>query len=144
MCIVSPVPSSEKTQKHEEQYEAVKGEDDINVKGGEPSAELNVTNECEMDKKRLWCYEHECAIRCSSVTSKKWQYSKTKMKYMWVTKYVKKYVCLSKCDRQVQQMVTDTAVGKQTTPVTIDLRENCETGNDDYSGTIDDRFSGSD
>ena len=134
-------------QKHEESSEEVKCEDDIDMKGGEPSttkSKLNVTHECELDKKRLWCYEHGCAVQCSNVSNKKWQYSKTKMKYMYVTKYVKKYVCLSKCGRQVQQMVTDTTVGMQTKPVTNDLRENCGTSNDDYSGAVDSRFNGND
>ena len=139
-------PSMSRTQKHEENSEEVKCEDDIDVKGGEPSTEtkLDVTHECEVDKKRLWCYEHECAVKCSKVSNKKWQYSKTKMKYMYVTTYVKKYVCLSKCGRQVQQMVTDTTVGMQTTPVTNDLRENCGTSNNDYSGAVDNRFSDKD
>ena len=86
--------------------EEVKNKDDIlvRVEGVSSVADL----ECAVVKKRLWCKTHECVIKCQSVTSKKWQYSEKNMKYMYVSKCVKKYVCPSYKVNQVQLRVEKT------------------------------------
>ena len=139
---VFPTTPSEGTDRKHNLVEEVTNNDDIG--GTRMRTEQNILNECELNKKRMWCNKHDCGLRCSNVSSKTWQYNKSKMKYMYVSKNVKKYVCLSKCGRQVQQMVSDTTVEKQTTPVTNDLRDNCGTSIDDYSGAVDRRFNGED
>ena len=56
------------------------------------------------------------------------------MKYMYVTKNVKKYVCLSKCGRQVQLPVKEATDVKQTTPDAKILGESNGSMQYDYSG----------
>ena len=90
----------------------------------------------EMNKRKLWCNTHECDVRCNNVTSKTWQYSKKKMKYMWVNRSVKKYVCMSKCGRQVELMSTEGIDGKDTTPDTSVMGLSEGVNIDDYSGAI--------
>ena len=68
------------------------------------------------------------------MSSKTWQYNKSKMKYMYVSKNVKKYVCLSKCGRQVQPLVKEATGGKQTTPDAEILGNSNGSMKHDYSG----------
>ena len=92
-------------------------------------------NECEINKRKLWCKMHECDVRCSNVTSKSWQYNKKKMQYMWMSRNVKKYVCTAKCERRVQLMPTSvTDDGGQTTPNTSNMGQYEGFVIDDYSG----------
>ena len=109
------------------------GDEDDNC-GKVMNQEQTSLNDCVLNKKGMWCSKHECGLKCYNVSSKTWQYSKTKMKYMYVTKNAKKYVCLSKCGRQVQPMVTDSTGRKQTMPEASNLRESNGTVNDDHSG----------
>ena len=58
------------------------------------------------------------------------------MKYMWVSRRVKKYVCLSKCGRQVQPMLTEVTDVRRTTPDNTIVGQNKGVVIDDYSGVI--------
>ena len=129
---VFPTTPSEGTDRKHTLVEEVTSNDDIG--GTRIRTEQNILNECELNKKRMWCNKHDCGLRCSNVSSKTWQYNKSKMKYMYVTKNVKKYVCLSKCGRQVQPLVKEATGGKQTTPDAEILGNSNGSMKHDYSG----------
>ena len=95
-----------------------------------------VENDCEFNKKRMWCATHECGLKSNKVSSKVWQYSKSKLKYMYVSKRVLKYVCLSKCGSRVQPKLTEVTGRIQTKPEAEFLRESNGSSNDDYSGAV--------
>ena len=83
---------------------------------------------------------HECVVKCQSITSKKWQYSKKNMKYMYISKCVKKYVCPSYKVSQVQLRVENT---EEVRPTKIDDEVFGSIGNisntdDNYSGAVGD------
>ena len=47
-------------------------------------------------KKRKYCATHKCDVKWFDVTTKKWQYVKSKDKYGYVSRKVRKYVCSGK------------------------------------------------
>ena len=81
------------------------------------------TTECVLDKKKLRCLEHECAIKVMNVSSKKWQWIGKKKEFGYVCKKSKKYICEGMRQKQpvrgscqVQPMVTENVdTGNQTT-----------------------------
>ena len=91
-----------------------------------------------INKKRLWCNNHECAVKSTNVSSKKWQWNVKKLKYMYAYSKVKKYVCPNMRVSQVQLMVNSTMVGTQTKPEPVKV--GCDIGNQsydtDYSGAM--------
>ena len=127
---VQTTTPSVRPKTHHECLEEVRVNDDVVV-----SSMNTDMNECEIIKRKLWCKTHGCDVRCNNVTSKSWQYNKKKMQYMWMNRNVKKYVCTSKCKRQVQLMPTSvTDDGGQTTPNTSNMGLNEGFVIDDYSG----------
>ena len=130
-AVCPTTPSEESERKHTLVEEVINNDD---VGRTRIRTEQQLSNECELNKKRMWCSKHECGLRCSNVSSKMWQYNKSKMKYMYVTKNVKKYVCLSKCGRQVQLPVKEATDVKQTTPDAKILGESNGSMQYDYSG----------
>ena len=84
---------------------------------------VTTEKECDVNKRRLWCNNHDCDIKSTNVASKNCQYNDKKRRYMYVTKYVKKYVCPSRSLSRVQPMVTDGGVEQRTKPFIGDLRE---------------------
>ena len=95
-------------------------------------------NECDINKKRLWCNNHDCVVKSMDVSSKKWQWNVKKMKYMYVYRKVKKYVCPGMRVSQVQLMVESTLVEKQTKPEPVNVGGDIENQSydTDYSGAM--------
>ena len=91
-----------------------------------------------INKKRLWCNNHECAVKSTNGSSKKWQWNVKKMKYMYVYRKVKKYVCPGMRVSQVQLMVESTLVEKQTKPEPVNVGGDIENQSydTDYSGAM--------
>ena len=46
--------------------------------------------ECVMMNKKTWCKTHDCVVKCVSVTSKKWEWIKSKKEYGFVSHKLKK------------------------------------------------------
>ena len=100
--------------------------DDILREGGP-----NIKNDCDINKRKLWCNKHECDVKTYDVSSTKWQWSNKKKEYMNVRKKNKKYVCLFMRRVQVQPMVAEIVGSEQTMPGNLGtVREGC---NDDYT-----------
>ena len=49
--------------------------------------------DCVMISKKTWCKTHDCVVKCVPVTSKKWEYIKSKKEYGFVSRKHKKYYC---------------------------------------------------
>ena len=58
--------------------------------------------------------------------TKNWQWNKNKMKFMWMYKSVKRYICPGMKASQVQPMVSEASGGKKTKPEPI--FERCNKG----------------
>ena len=114
--------------------EEVENKEDIMVR--EEGASKVARNECAVMKRKLWCNTHECGVKSMNVTSKKWQYNEKKMKYMYMSKCVKKYVCPANTANQVQLRVVETGDVKQT------MIESKVFGSSKSSTILDDDYSG--
>ena len=132
--LYSATPSMSTTGNQNKMEEVMKKED-ILVRGEGMSKVAEI--ECAIVKKRLWCKTHECVVKCQSVTSKTWQYSKKNVKYMYVAKSVKKYVCPSYKVNQVQLRVEMTDEVRPT-KVSDDISNNISNNDDNYSGAVGD------
>ena len=62
--------------------------------------------ECVIDKKNLKCREHDCAIKCVNVSSKKWQWIENKKQFGNVSKKTKKYICPVRSKMLVSEPMT--------------------------------------
>ena len=131
--LYSTTPSMS-TNCNQNNMEEVTNKEDILLR--EEGASKVADIECAIVKKRLWCKTHECAVKCQNVSSKKWQYSEKHVKYMYVSKSVKKYVCPSYRVSQVQLRVKKTDDVKQTNVLGSNYDISCI--DDDYSGAVGD------
>ena len=131
--LYSTTPSMS-TNCNQNKMEEVTNKEDILLR--EEGASKVADIECAIVKKRLWCKTHECAVKCQNVSSKKWQYSEKHVKYMYVSKSVKKYVCPSYRVSQVQLRVKKTDDVKQTNVLGSNYDISCI--DDDYSGAVGD------
>ena len=86
----------------------------------------SLTNECDIRKRLLWCNTHECDVKSVKDCTKNWQWNKNKMKFMWMYKSVKRYICPGMKFSQVQPMVSEASGGKKTKPEPI--FERCNKG----------------
>ena len=50
-------------------------------------------NECDIRKRLLLCNTHECDVKNVKESTKNWQWNDSKMKFVWVYKSVKRYIC---------------------------------------------------
>ena len=68
----------------------------------------NTNDECEFINKRTWCMKHNCQVNKTTVTSKKWQWIKSKKCYGNVSSKVSKYLCKSKRTGRVVPNISPT------------------------------------
>ena len=72
----------------------------------EPTGKFD--DECELVNKKTWCRKHNCLINKVTVTSKKWQWIRSKNCYGNVSSKVSKYLCKSKKSGRVEPIVPPT------------------------------------
>ena len=92
----------------------------------------SMLNECDIRKRLLWCNTHECGVKIVKESTKKWQWNKSKMKFMWMYKSVNKYSCPSMRSSRVQPMVSEAKGEKQTKPEPIESFGSCNEGLENY------------
>ena len=63
------------------------------------------TDECVLIRKKTWCERHDCQVKRVIVTSKKWQWIKSKNCYGNVSSRVSKYLCKSKKSGRAEPQV---------------------------------------
>ena len=77
-------------------------ENNLTVSMGEQS------DKCALVRKKTWCERHNCQVNKVTVTSKKWQWIKSKNCYGNVSSQVSKYLCKSKKSGRVEPIVPPT------------------------------------
>ena len=85
-----------------------KNEDNMTVSMGEQA------DKCALVKKKTWCERHNCQVNKVTVTSKKWQWIKSKNCYGNVSSQVSKYLCKSKKSGRIEPMTPRSDLGMAT------------------------------
>ena len=65
-------------------------------------------DECVMVNKKTWCSKHNCLVNRVTVTSKKWQWIKSRKCYGNVSSKVSKYLCKNKKSGRVESSIPPT------------------------------------
>ena len=60
-------------------------------------------DECVIDRKRLRCMKHDCAVKIVNVSAKKWQWIENKKQYGNVYRKTKKYICQAQSQKLVRE-----------------------------------------
>ena len=69
---------------------------------------VNTNDECEFINKRTWCKKHNCQVNKVTMTSKKWQWIRSRKCYGNVSSKVSKYLCKNKKTGRVVPTVSPT------------------------------------
>ena len=71
-------------------------------------------DECALVRKKTWCEKHNCQVNKMTVTSKKWQWIKSKNCYGNVSSRVSKYLCRSKKSGRVEPLIPPAHLSRAT------------------------------
>ena len=69
---------------------------------------VKTNDECELVSKKTWCKKHNCLVNKVTITSKKWQWIRSRKCYGNVSSKVSKYLCKSKKPGRVVPPVSPT------------------------------------
>ena len=90
---------------------------DMNVNDSEDNISVGMggnDDECALVNKKTWCEQHNCQVNKVTVTSKKWQWIKSKNCYGNVSSQVSKYLCKSKKSGRIEPLTPRSDLGMAT------------------------------
>ena len=80
------------------------GENQMNQMNNKTMNMGGQVDECVLVKKKTWCERHNCQVKKVTVTSKKWQWIKSKNCYGNVSSQVSRYLCKSKKSGRIEPL----------------------------------------